>query len=157
MTEVSQPQEERGKHRRTSNASSRFVISRHWRCRCAGIIESTKESKNLTSVAANDWGIWSSLVCLCASYGKLFPVSRHWINVICYESDLLLPGIGCSHLPNLLDHIIISRSKEQVILPKLGRRLEEMGHTSTGVGLLVIIQSKSRIISDGAFVDRISG
>jgi len=90
MIELSYLLEEQMKHGQTSKASSRLVISRHRRCRCAGIIESTSESKNLTSVAANDLGISSSLAGICASYGKSSPVSRHCKNKIGFEPNLSL-------------------------------------------------------------------
>ena len=85
---MSYPLEEQRENGQTSKASSRLVVSRHRRCKCAGMIESTNESKNLTSVVANDLGICSSLVGILASYGKSSPVSRHWGNKIGFKPSL---------------------------------------------------------------------
>lgn len=149
--------EEQRENEQTSKASSRLVISRHRTCKCAGIIESTNESKNLTSVSANDLGICSSSAGIRASYGKSSPVSRHWKNNFDFKPNSSLVRGWLPHLLDLLDHDIISRSKEQVILQKIRAQVVRTGAYRTGIGLLVIIQSKSRIISAGAFVERISG
>lgn len=108
--------EEQRENEQTSKASSRLVISRHRTCECAGIIESTNESKNLTSVSANDLGICSSSAGIRASYGKSSPVSRHWKNNFDFKPNSSLVRGWLPHLLDLLNHDIISRSKEQVIL-----------------------------------------
>lgn len=121
--------EEQRENEQTSKASSRLVISRHRTCKCAGIIESTNESKNLTSVSANDLGICSSLAGIRASYGKSSPVSRHWRNKIGFEPSLFHILGWLPHLLDLLDHGIVSRSKEQIILQKIKAR----GHKNWGI------------------------